>query len=696
MNPLAKILSRARKSSDVVLAVAMAAVLGALIIPLPPWLLDLGLAINLAAGVSLLVAALYAQDALKVTAFPTLLLFTTLFRLALNVSSTRLALAEGHAGEVIQAFGEFVVRGDYVVGAVLFAILTLVQFLVVAKGAERVAEVSARFTLDAMPGKQMSIDADLRAGAIDQAQARKRRRNLERESQMFGAMDGAMKFVKGDVIAGLVIVAVNLLGGITIGVLQQGLSLSESASTFALIAIGDGLVSQIPSLCIAVAAGLVVTRVASEKEEDSLGSEIGAQFFGQSRALWVVAGLCGALALMPGMPLLTFLGLGALLGAVAYSLGQVKNAQDEKDAAAAEKPQAVMEGAGAGQPGEGAAPASAAAPVGVSPLTVDLAPDLTPLAEEQGGAFVHQLLNQLRDDLFYELGVRVPGIRVRTHAAYLPAGGYAILVDEVPAGTGQVVPGALYVLSPPDELSFLGVPLEPAVEPATGRPVSRLSEAERARLEMAQVPVRRPGELIVDHFRVVLRARAVNLLGVQEVQGLLEGLEAQAPMLVKEALQKVPLPLLTDVLRKLVQEQVSIRNIRVLLEALVSPATEGDASSLAERCRQALHRYLSHKFAPVGPLYAYLVDPEVEEALRGGGPRGPAPSPERVAEILEGVRRIASGGKAVLLTAPDVRRALRRLIEGAFPEVAVLTYGELDVDLQIRPLGRLAPVSVTA
>jgi type III secretion protein V len=696
MNQLMKILSRARKSSDVVLAVAMAAVLGALIIPLPPWLLDLGLAINLAAGVALLVAALYAQDALKVTAFPTLLLFTTLFRLALNVSSTRLALAEGHAGEVIQAFGEFVVRGDYVVGAVLFAILTLVQFMVVAKGAERVAEVSARFTLDAMPGKQMSIDADLRAGAIDQAQARQRRRNLERESQMFGAMDGAMKFVKGDVIAGLVIVAVNLLGGTTIGVFQQGMSLSEAASTFALIAIGDGLVSQIPSLCIAVAAGLVVTRVASEKEEDSLGSEIGAQFFGQSRALWVVAGLCVALALMPGMPLVTFLGLGALLGGLAHVLGHMRQAEGEKAGSAEAKSQTATESAGADGAGAGAAPASAAAPVGVSPLTVDLAPDLTPMAAEQGGAFVHQLLNQLRDEIFYELGVRVPGIRVRTHAAYLPSGGYAILVDEVPAGAGEVMPNALYVLSPPDELSFLDLPLEPAVEPGTGRAISWVTEAGRSRLEMAQVPVLRPGELIVHHFRSILRSRAASLLGVQEVQGLLEGLEAQAPMLVKEALQKVPLPLLTDVLRKLVQEQVSIRNMRVILEALVSPTTEGDAHALAERCRQALHRYLSHKFAPSGPLYAYLVDPEVEEALRGTGPRGPAPSPERVAEILEGVRRIATGGRAVLLTAPDVRRTLRRLIEGAFPDVAVLTYGELDVALQIRPLGRLAPVAVTA
>ncbi|AKJ06421.1 type III secretion protein V [Archangium gephyra] len=693
MNQLMKILMRARKSSDVVLAVAMAAVLGALIIPLPPWLLDLGLAINLAAAVALLVAALYARDALKVTSFPTLLLFTTLFRLSLNVSSTRLALAEGHAGEVIQAFGEFVVRGDYVVGAVIFAILTLVQFLVVAKGAERVAEVSARFTLDAMPGKQMSIDADLRAGAIDQAQARRRRRNLERESQMFGAMDGAMKFVKGDVIAGLVIVAVNLLGGICIGILQNGMTMVDAASTYALIAIGDGLVSQIPSLCIAVAAGLVVTRVASEKEDDSLGAEIGAQLFGEAKALWVVAGLCVALAAMPGMPHLTFLGLGGALGALAHSLARMKAAVAEEDAAAAQTEGRAEAGQGA-PGGPGAPPESTVAPVGVAPLTVDLSPDLTPLAQENGGAFVHQVLNRIRDEVFYELGVRVPGIRVRTEATYLPAGSYRILVDEVPAAMGQVVPGALYALAQPEELAFLELKAELAVEPSTGKPISRVSAEARARLEMAQVPLRSAGELIAEHLRGILRARTAGFLGIQEVQGLLDGLEAQSPTLVKEALQKVPLPLLTEVLRKLVEEQVSIRNMRAILEALVAPTTEGDATALAERCRQALSRYLSHKFAPSGPLFAYLVDPEIEETLRSGGPRGPAPSPERVAEILEGVKHLATGGQTVLLTAPDVRRTLRKLCEGAFPDVAVLTYGELDMNLQVRPLGRLSPVAL--
>ncbi|MFP2962753.1 FHIPEP family type III secretion protein [Myxococcus sp. 1LA] len=687
MTRLMKVLLKARNSSDVVLAVAMAGVLGALIIPLPAWLLDAGLAVNLAASVALLVAALRARDALKVTSFPTLLLFTTLLRLSLNVSSTRLALAEGHAGEVIQAFGEFVVRGDYVVGAVVFAILTLVQLLVVAKGAERVAEVSARFTLDAMPGKQMSIDADLRAGAIDQAQARRRRRDLERESQMFGAMDGAMKFVKGDVIAGLVIVAVNLLGGTVIGVLQGGMSLAEAASTFALIAIGDGLVSQVPSLCIAVAAGLVVTRVASEKEDDTLGSEIGTQFFGEARTLWVVAGLCVALALMPGMPHLTFLLLAGGLGGLGHVLSRAGVTKAD------EQGSAPTEGAAAAG-AAGAPPESAASPVGVSPLTLDLSPDLTVLAEAEGASFVHKTLNGVRDELFFELGVRVPGIRVRTHAAYLSSGEYRVLVDEVPAGGGQVLPGALYALAPPDELAFLPVSAEAATEPASGRGISRIPESARALLETAQVPLRRPGELLADHVRAILRVRAADLLGLQDVQGLLEGLEAQAPVLVKEALQKVPLPLLTDVLRKLLQEGVSIRDLRAILEALVSPTTEGDAVALAERCRQALRRYLSHKFAPTGPLYAYLVDPEVEEVLRGMGPRGLAPDPERVAEILEGVRQVATDGRAVLLTAPDVRRPLRRLCEGAFPDVAVLTYGELDGALQIRPIGRLSPVAV--
>jgi type III secretion protein V len=669
--------SRLKCPSDVALAAGVTAVLAAMLVPLPAWLLDAGLAVNLAASAALLVTALQARDALQMSAFPTLLLVTTLFRLALNVSSTRLALSEGHAGQVIEAFGEFVVRGDYVVGTVLFAILTLVQFLVVAKGAERVAEVSARFTLDAMPGKQMSIDADLRAGAIDLAQARERRRALERESQMFGAMDGAMKFVKGDLVAGLVITLVNLVGGTAVGVLQGGMPVGEAAATYALIAIGDGLASQVPSLAISVAAGLVVTRVAGAREGAGLGADIASQFFGDSRALWVVAGLCGALALVPGMPHLTFL----LLGAAVAGLAHLRRVGAPGTPAEAGSPEQAAPEVQAGEGGGVGA---------MAPLTLDLSAELSALASGEGGAFVRRDLGRVREALLAELGVPLPALRVRTGATYLPPGGYALLVEEVPAGAGQVVPGAVYVAGSPSEVAYLGLQAEAAVDPVTGKPASRLPAGAREQVQAAGLPVRTGVDVLCHHLLVLLRRRAASLLGVQEVQSLLEAQEAQTPALVKEALAKVPLPLLTDVLRKLLQEEVSIRNLRAILEALVSPTTEGDAAALAERCRQALARYLSHKYAPQGPLFAYLVDPSVERLLREQG-RGQPPEPGEVARLLEGVRRIALEGRAVVLAAPDVRRALRRLCEGSFPDVAVLTYGELDPALQVRPLGRLAP-----
>jgi type III secretion protein V len=351
-----------------------------------------------------------------------------------------------------------------------------------------------------------------------------------------------------------------------------------------------------------------------------------------------------------------------------------------------------MQGVQAAPEASGAAAAEVAPkelPFGVSPLILDLAPDLTALTQEDGGRFVSDDLNQVRDQVFLELGLKVPGIRVRTGAGYLPAGTYAFMIDEIPCGRGVVHPSSLYALAPPADLAFLSLAAEPAQDPTTGRPLSRFASDARARVEAAQVPIRTPRQLVCEHLTAILKKRAAALLGVQEVQAILEGFEPQAPALVKEALGKVPLPLLTEVLRKLAQEEVSIRNIRAVLEALVSPTTEGDASALAERCRQALHRYLSHKYAPTGPLYAYLVDPAIEEVLRDSGSQSAA-EPAKVTAILEGVRRIAANGRAVVLASPDVRRRLRKLCEGAFPDVAVLTYGELDADLQIRPIGRLA------
>ena len=666
-----KVLARAKTSSDVVMAVVLAMIIGALIVPLPAWLLDVGIAINLAAALSLLVAALYAKDALKLATFPTLLLLTTLFRLAMNVSSTRLALSEGHAGEIIQAFGEFVVRGDYVVGAVIFSILTLVQFMVVTKGAERVAEVSARFTLDAMPGKQMSIDADLRSGAITQDQARGRRRELERESQLF---------VKGDTIAGLVITLINLLGGVVIGVVQNGMTASEAAGTYALISIGDGLVSQIPSLSIAVAAGIVVTRVASEKEEDSLGSDIGAQFFGQYKALFVVAGLCLAFAAIPGMPHFTFVVIASVLALVAMGLKRLK---DEPSAAQASRSQAVAATAPT-KPAPSPGSKLDAQVQGVAPLLLDVSVALTALVEADGQHFVHHELEQVRERIFHELGVRVPAFRVRTGAP-LPGLGYTLAVDEIPSGRGTLPDGEHFAMVAQGDLAAYGVKARAVTDPS-GRTVSAISQGQALELGAAGVTVRSARELLADHVLMLLKKRAPQFLGVQEVQSALTTLEQQAPALVKEALHKVPLPLLTEVLKELLHEHVGIRNFRAILEALLAPSTEGDASQLAERCRAALARQLSHQYANGGPLFAFLVDPSVEETLRQ---QRQGLDPTQAGAILEGVKRVARQGKAVLLSSPDVRRLLRRLVEGAFPEVAVLTFNELDPELQVRPVGRL-------
>ena len=672
---LRSLLAVVQRHRELVLPCLVAAILGALVVPLPGWLLDLGLALNLVAAAALLVAALRAGGPLELSAFPTLLLVTTLFRLALNVSSTRLALAEGHAGAVIQAFGEFVVRGDYVVGAVVFAVVTLVQFLVVAKGAERVSEVAARFTLDAMPGKQMAIDADLRAGLIDQGVARERRRSLERESQMFGAMDGAMKFVKGDVLAGLVIVLVNGVGGVLVGVFQHGLDGQEALARYALIAIGDGLVSQVPSLCIAVAAGLVVTRVAPGEEGSGLGDDIGLQLFGSRGALFLLAGVAGALSLVPGMPRLTFLTIAGALGAAGQWWRHSRPATPETPETAAPS----------SAPGAHAEPSDV--PTAVSPLALELSPGWI---DGAGGARVFQeALRRMRSALEVELGFRVPGVHVRAGAA-LPEGSYRVLVDEVPAASGRLPTSGLLVRSPAAELGFL-CEAETVEDPTTGRALARVPEPARERLELAGLEARPPAEVVVEHLASVARRHAPLLLGLQDVQLLVDALDARCPALVRPVLEKVPLPVLTDVLRRLLQEGVSVRNLRGVLETLASPGVEGDAAVLTERCRQALARWICYRHAPSGALFAWLVDPVLEETLRTRCVDGaPALEPERVQALLEAVAALVEDGRAVLLASGDVRRPLRALCEGAFPEVAVLAYAELDPALRVKPLGRLS------
>jgi type III secretion protein V len=676
---------------DVALAALVVGIVGMMIVPLPTFLLDLLITFNITLAVVILLVALYVQDALRFAAFPTLLLITTLYRLALNVSATRLILLKGNAGEVIRSFGEFVVGGNFVVGAVVFLILTIIQFVVIAKGSERVAEVAARFTLDAMPGKQMAIDADLRAGAFDLDEARRRRAALQRESQLYGSMDGAMKFVKGDAIAGIIITGINIVGGLIIGVAQRGMEVGDAARLYTILTIGDGLVSQIPALLISTAAGMVVTRVASEDEGSHLGKDIGSQLLQQPRALAIAAVLLALLAFV-GLPRVPFLALAVLTGGVAFALHRrgrpAPRTAAEADLAAA----AGAEGRPELQPG-------------VTPVALEVSESLTPLidADTAAGRLVGELIPRLRESLFADLGVHLPGVRVRGHAADLPAGGYRIRLQEIPMAEGVVPAGRVLCAETPERLAGFGITAAPATLPGDGAPAAWVALGDRDACEQAGVVTYDAAGAVLLHLAAVLARYAYEFVGIQETQALLDQFEKTHPALVREITPKLCSPhLVADVLRRLVEEQVSIRDLRTILQALAEWApVEKDPVVLTEYVRMALKRYLTHKHAgETGTLVVHLLDAPIEDAVRGAVQRTSSGSylalePDVSREILDAVRRgvgetAPGAAPPVILTQMEIRRYVRRLIEVEHPRVAVLSYQELAPELNIQPVGRIA------
>ncbi len=632
--------------ADAVLAALVIAVVGLMVVPLPTWLLDLLIASNLACSVVILLVSLYVSEALKIASFPTLLLITTLIRLALNVSSTRLILLQADAGEVIRAFGTFVVRGNYVVGAVIFLILTIIQFIVIAKGSERVAEVGARFALDAMPGKQMAIDAELRSGAIDGSEARARRRTLVRESQFYGAMDGAMKFVKGDVIASLLITLVNILGGLAIGVGQKGLEPVAALKRYGLLTIGDGLVTQIPALVIATGAGVLVTRVASEEDGTPLGAELASQLFGQPQALRVGGFFVVLLALVPGLPALPFLVIGALL--LLGSRARTKVMRSSKESALSEPPRRA-----AGPAGMRFVPV-------VTPWGLEVASDLAAFEDDDvRGSEVRRpglrsAISAVREIVFREYGVPLPPGRLAANEQ-LPARHVVLSIHEVPAR----------VFAIPNEVSDASL-----------------------------------AEYVVGQALSVLQNRAVDFLGIAETQGLLDELEQVAPATVRQVVPKpVPVTLLADVLRRLAEERVNIRDLRAILEALALVGNaERDPLNLAEFVRSQLRRPLTHALTQGGrELSVIVLEPQIEEAVRSAVSRTPAGSfltlaPAAARDIVSAVRRAVpkepGPGPLVVLTQPDIRRFVRKLLELDLREARVVSYAELLPEVTIRPIGR--------
>jgi type III secretion protein V len=692
------------KHADLVLAAAVVTIVGMMIIPLPTIILDLFIVGNMAMSVVLLLVAIYITAALKIATFPTLLLLTTLFRLALEVSATRLILLHADGGSVIHAFGNFVVAGNLVVGAVIFFILTMIQFIVIAKGSERVSEVGARFTLDAMPGKQMSIDAELRAGHIDHTEARRRRSALGRESQFFGSMDGAMKFVKGDAIAGIIVLVTNIVGGLVIGIVQRGMDASTAAHTYTVLTIGEGLVSQIPALIISTAAGIIVTRVASEEEGSNLGREMFSQLTGQPKAIAIAAGLMVLLAIVPGFPMVPFLVLSGLLGYLAWHLiGAEKTAAAAAKSTAAAKPGAP--GAAAAKPGTppaaGAAPPPPAAPVPLRiPVQIYLSNSLTDALFPDGttGDFFEEVIPGVRGAYLDELGIMLPGIRLQGRVPSLEPTQYEFRLAEVPMEKGSVVFDHFLVHAPPDVLAQQGLTGESAPLPEGGTGVWVKSElAQKAR--DARFRVSSPRDAMIWHLGRFLRNHAADFVGIEETQGMLDGLSRSHPIVVKEVVPRlVSLVTLTDVLRRLAEEGVSLRGLLTALHALGEWAPlERDPVALTEHVRAAMRRQIVNRYlAADGTLAVYLLDPMIEESIRESIQRTPTGSylaldPTTSRAIVKAIGTAIGGRNSpfVILTSTEIRRFVRRLVETEHPRVPVLSFQELTTETRLQQLGRI-------
>ena len=687
-----------QRYSDIGLAALVIGIIGMMIVPLPTFVLDILLTMNFTIGVTLLMVSLYIPNALKISAFPSILLITTLFRLALNISSTRLILLNADAGEVIEAFGNFVVQGNFVVGAVLFLILTLVQFLVVAKGAERVSEVGARFTLDAMPGKQMSIDADLRAGAFDLDEARRRRAQVQTESKLYGAMDGAMKFVKGDAIAGLIITAINIIAGIIIGVMQKNMAAGDAAQVYTLLTIGDGLVSQIPALLIAMTAGIIVTRVSSEEEADHLGSDIFGQILAQPKALAITSGLLLVFGLIPGLPTVPFFIISAILAAVAFGLMQKDQTpegdltQDEVDELHQVETQAK----------EGARQARAMIPV-VTPLSVDLGNALSEAMSDERKAWLQEMIPTMREGVFYELGVKIPGVSIRMNAASCQDREVCVSIDEVPVFSTLMPAGHVLVNEGPDALSSFQVDATATKHPATGLPASWIPRESIEIVEEAGYTTWDEAGFVLLCMTATLRKQAVDFVSIQSIQLMLDQLEGPYPAIVQEVVPKLlSLQDLTEILKRLVEEGISLRNLPKILQILAQESKQTkDHLKLTEEVRAGLCRYITHKYAgKKGDLVVYLVDREIEEMIfthiRGGeGAYYLTLPPDIIGEILEAVQReiaadVEAGRVPILLTDQRVRRYLKKMISMDYPDAVVLAFQEVDPALKVQPLGKIA------
>lgn len=672
---------------DLLLPIGLLLVVGTLFIPLPAEAVSVLILINLAISITVLVTSLFINSPVQLTSYPTILLLTTIFRLTLSVSVTRNILSHGEPGSVVEALGHITAQGNLITGAVLFVIILVVQFLVVSKGSERVAEVAARFTLDAMPGKQMAIDADLRSGLITQEQARLMRVELGKESQLHGAMDGAMKFVKGDAICTIIIALVNIVAGLTAGVLMHDLTFAEAANKYTIATFGDGLAAIISSLLITLSAGIVVTRVSSADEDSNVGADIGAQIFASPRPLIIT----GSIMLLLTPLNLLFVPVGAGVAGIGYLLHRRQRKLIERGdlpdttSAAISNPDELQMSF-------------------TVPMAVVASRELTSLVDKntpQGARFRAEI-PKLRSALYYDLGVMVPFCYVGGDAPIAP-NEYYIAVKEVPVGTGSLRADCVYVNDSAENIRVFGIEGENVTNPADLRPGAWIPAAQRQIAEAAGLKVWEPADVILLHLSRVMRRYAHDFIGIQEAQGYLDFVARGMPKLVEETVGKViTIHQFTDVLQRLVQEGISIRDTKSILDALSEwGRIEKDPVMLTEHIRAAMRRYISFRYAlGSDTLFVYLLDPEIEDVIRGAIRRTSTGSflsldPTIAHDILDAIRReiaeqVPTAQQPVIVTDMELRRFVRKMVELEFQNLAVLSYQELTPELNIQPIGRIS------
>ena len=675
------------KNMDIIFALMVVGIIVMFIIPLPTMLLDMLLAANITFSMVVILVSIYTTEPLDLSVFPSLLLFATLFRLGLNVSTTRLILGQGYAGEIILSFGDFVVGGNYVVGLIIFLILVIIQFVVITKGAERVAEVAARFTLDAMPGKQMSIDADLNAGIIDEHEAKREREKIRQEADFYGAMDGASKFVKGDAIAGIIITFINIIAGLVIGMLQQNMGFGQAAETYILLTVGDGLVSQIPALLISTATGMVVTRAASD---NNMGNEMTEQLLKQPKALFIAAGVLMILGFVPGLPTVPFLVLAVFIATMGYLIIRTAEVESPKQKKKKKKPELSPEEKQEMKEQE------IKQLIKVDKLEIEVGYNLISLVlPEQGGDFLDRVAN-IRKQIAMDLGIILPPVRIVDNLQLQP-NTYKIKLQGVEISEYQLFADKYLAMDPGDTFEDIeGIDTE---EPAFGTPAIWIEAEQRERAEMANYTVVDPGSVMATHLTEIIKSHAYELLGREEVKKLIDNVKEENEAVVDELMPDLMnLGEIQKILQNLLWENIPIKNLVLILETLADHAARTkDQTILTEYVRQGLSRQISKQFTDQeNNLNVFTIDPQKEEKLANSLEQSdqgnylslqPAEAQSLINNIVQQAKQLLEQGKEpILLTSPMIRRPIKEMVHRTFSDLTVLSFNELesDVDLQVQ------------